>query len=153
MSLAHTYPDLAPASPPPAGGGERSPGAAKSPGEQPLGRFKRTCPECGTEHRAARHDAQFCGAVCRKAFNNRRLVRGAELYDLFMTLRYERAYAVKARVWQLLCRLAKAYREEDEERRGGRKSWGNAGDVVARRPWLLSDVIGRNLRWNRPDVR
>jgi hypothetical protein len=62
-----------------------------------------TCTECGAPFlahaRLARH-AEFCGTECRKAFNNRRAMRGATLYDLFMTLRYERGLAAKLHVWR-----------------------------------------------------
>jgi hypothetical protein len=51
------------------------------------------------------------------------MVRGAELYDLFMGLRYERAAANEDKVWSAMTNLARAYRDADVALRDGRKSW------------------------------
>lgn len=115
-------------------------------------RWKRTCPECGESHEAHRADADFCSGPCRKAFNNRRLVRGAELYDLMMVLRHERGVAKALGVWRLVCRLTQGYRDEDVRERAGRPSWRPARKVIARHPYLDATVVS-NTTWKRPDVR
>lgn len=113
--------------------------------------FQRTCTECGALHVAAAKHADFCGAPCRKAFNNRRLTRGAELYDLVMVLRHERGVARAMKVWGLICRLAQGFREEDHRERAGRKSWRSAHAVMERRPYLRATVVS-NTTWRRPAV-
>lgn len=129
------------------------PAPSPPPGEHPSPRrFKRVCPECGVPHLAAKRSAEFCSGACRKAFNNRRLIRGAELYDLFMTLRHERPLAKALGVWRLLCRFSQAYREEDVRQRDGRPSWRPAKEVIARRPYLHATNLG-TFTWKKPDVR
>ena len=83
--------------------------------------IKRKCIECGTYFVAKKEHARFCSTRCRKAFNNRRMTRGAELYDIFMALRYERKWAQAVGAWQLICRLVSVWRQQDE--REGRKSY------------------------------
>ena len=58
-----------------------------------MSKLKKHCHECGAEYETVKHDARFCGTKCRKSYNNRRAVRGAELYDLFMASRYDREWA------------------------------------------------------------
>jgi hypothetical protein len=50
--------------------------------------FKKTCDECAEEFTSKKREARFCCTACRKTYNNRRAVRGAELYDLMMACRY-----------------------------------------------------------------
>lgn len=107
------------------------------------GRFKRVCAECGQSFRAHRDHAEFCTVECRKAFNNRRALRGAELYDLFMCLRYERGIARALKVWNLLCRMAQGFREDDQREREGRNSWRPARQVLDRHTYLHSTVVSR----------
>jgi hypothetical protein len=104
-------------------------------------RFRRICSECGVEFRAAMKHADFCGTACRKLFNNRRLTRGAELYDLIMVLRFDRGPAQLLKVWNLICRLASEYRAEDQRERAGRKSWRSAREIIDRRPYLAGTVV------------
>ena len=110
------------------------------------------CAECGAPFlahaRLARH-AEFCGDACRKGFNNRRAMRGAVLFDLFMTLRYERGLAQKLHVWKMICRLAMDWRTEDKQQREGRKSWRNAKAVLAERPYL-HNITMSDATWRRP---
>jgi predicted nucleic acid-binding Zn ribbon protein len=115
-------------------------------------RFKRVCPECGTPHTAIRRDAEFCGDACRKVFNNRRAVRGAELYDLFMVIRCERGVAQALGVWKLLCRLAQGYREDDVREREGRPSWRPAKRVLERHAYLYADRL-QSRTWKKPNVQ
>ena len=92
--------------------------------------------ECGTSFRASVKSAEFCGQQCRKVFNNRRQTRGADLYDLLMSLRYEREASKREpgrpSVFTMLCRMARDFRDEDREKRSGRKSWRPARKVLAR---------------------
>lgn len=83
----------------------------------------RCCNECGLPYRPRREDEFFCSTTCRKTFDNRAMVRGRELYHLFMVMRYERRLAKAYGVWAIMCRLAKTWYEEDEAKRDGRKSW------------------------------
>lgn len=65
----------------------------------------------------------FCSSPCRQSFNNRRMQRGAELYDLFRALRRERAKAKALNIWTLMCQLERKWNDEDGEKRDGRKSY------------------------------
>lgn len=92
----------------------------------------RCCKECRSPLAAdADYRADFCGTPCRNSFNNRRMRRGAELYDLFMSLRYERTLAKTLKLWSTICALAQRWREEDRE--AGRKSWKSPHEVLNRR--------------------
>lgn len=150
MTLAYLTPSPPPL-PPQAAAITPPAQAASGPGEAPSRRFKRTCAECGTPFLAAKRWGEFCSAEHRKTFNNRRLTRGAEIYDLFMCLRNERPLATALGVWKLLCRLAQAYREEDERERAGRRSWRDPKQMLAERPWLRADRLG-TYRWKKPNV-
>ena len=101
------------------------------------------CQECGgsTAHKL---NASFCSDHHRKDFNNRRLVRGAELYDLLMAWRYERALAAKLHVWRAACRLMAKYRAEDRDARAGRKSWNPARVILHRHTYLSAQVMTDN---------
>lgn len=81
---------------------------------------------------------RFCGQPCRLKFNNRRLQRGAELYDLFMSMRYDREAAKRLGVWALMCRMAQQMREDDFKDRGGRKSLRQPSEVLKDRADLRS---------------
>lgn len=65
---------------------------------------------------------KFCSKACGKIFNNRRAMRGAEMYDLVMAGRFERA--THAGMWRpTLTLLASHYREKDKSERNGMQSW------------------------------
>lgn len=86
----------------------------------------RVCAECGgsiTVKPGYRGPVvKFCSAPCRKAFNNRRMTRGAELYDILMSGRFERA--THAGSWRpLMTQIATHYRDKDKAERDGRQSW------------------------------
>lgn len=76
--------------------------------------FNITCAECGGPgHGTSRNYAQrFCSTACRKEWQNRRAVRGAELYDMFMTMRFDRANAKG--VYAVMCRMASEWNEQDK---------------------------------------
>ena len=100
------------------------------------------CLECGKSLEAMqRLSAAFCCTACRRAWNNRRMVRGAELFDLYMAQRYERGAAQAAQVMTLISRLAATYRAEDERDRDGRRSWQTIRAVLDRRPSLRAIVV------------
>lgn len=104
----------------------------------------RTCCECGTVYAPGRaHESFFCSSDCRQAWNNRRAKRGAELYDLFMALRYERGLSQVLGLWSLICRMAQAWRDEDVAKRDGRKSWGDAKTVCERNVRYRATVVHR----------
>lgn len=110
------------------------------------------CLECGGEFSAhptlAKH-AEFCSPACRKAFNNRRMVRGAELYDLIMALRCDRKAATAFKVWKMICRMISDFRSEDDRERAGRHSWRHPRVVLARHPYLSAIVLTNNIAGNR----
>lgn len=95
------------------------------------------CTECGEMHA---RDGTFCSTRCRMAFNNRRLQRGAELYDIYMAYRFERELAGKLGLWQVAHRLVSNFRNEDKALRDGRKSWRNPRIVLEERPYLKAIV-------------
>lgn len=78
------------------------------------------CRECGVQHNTK---GAFCCTPCRQSWNNRRLQRGAALYDLFMIVRYQRGVAKLYGIWTIVCRVAQTWREEDVRERAGRQSW------------------------------
>lgn len=100
----------------------------------------RLCLECG-QTVAAAGEAIFCTAVCRSQWNNRRLKRGAELYDLFMAHRFDRKAAGEAKVISLMNRLASNFRREDQDTRGGRRSWRPLRAVLGDHPSLRAVVV------------
>lgn len=100
------------------------------------------CAECGAAFTPRRLEGVFCSARCRKAFNNRRMQRGAELYDLVMAWRFEREEAAQRGVLKRIARLASDFRERDHDERAGRKSWRPARLVLARRPDLAATFRG-----------
>ena len=97
----------------------------------------RCCNECGEAYTPTRKDELFCSIPCRKSFDNRAMVRGRELYHLFMALRYERGLAKLLGLWAIMCRMAMVWREEDIVERAGRHSWQRPSKVVERLPVVL----------------
>lgn len=81
------------------------------------------CLECGGALTARRAGQEFCKPTCRQTFNNRRMQRGAEAYDLFRALRRERGDAKNLNLWTELCRLELKWQTEDEAQRPGRRSY------------------------------
>lgn len=71
------------------------------------------------------------------------MTRGAELYDLFMCLRFDRKRAQSIGLWTLICRMAWFFRDEDRRIRGGRRSWRNPSAVMADRPFLRATILHR----------
>jgi hypothetical protein len=104
-----------------------------------------TCRECGTAFIGRRATRAFCCAACRRTFNHRRLLRGADFYDLFMAMRFEREIAADEGAWTLLCKMAAAFKSEDDHERDGRKSWDDVAVISARNPHLQSVVVEVNV--------
>lgn len=95
------------------------------------------CDECQkllrADHKAG---ARFCCAACRINWRNRRMSRGADLYDAFMALRFDREDAVAHGMDVLMKRMAAGWIKEDEE--AGRKSYFPARTTMDRH----SDYFG-----------
>jgi hypothetical protein len=119
-----------------------APGPAPHGHNRPPGQ-RRVCTECGDPFDALQPHGLFCSNTCRGRFNNRRLQRGAEIYDLIMALRYERGLAKGMHLWTAICRLASAFRAEDQHERAGRKSWRAPKDVISAKPFLTASVMLR----------
>lgn len=118
-----------------------APPSAPQGGDAAAPGFHRTCSECGRSYTAAKQHGDFCAGDCRKAWNNRRMTRGAEVYDLLMAWRYDRKVSGAVKAWTLLCRMARGFREQDRREREGRHSWRPAPEVLARRPYLNAAVM------------
>lgn len=106
---------------------------------------RRCCRDCGAEIRPETRSREFCSATCRSTFHNRRKQRGADFYDLFMALRFDRTEAQDKGAWSLMCRMAATFKLEDQYERGGLPSWDTIGSVRARNPHLDATVVGLNV--------
>lgn len=92
-----------------------------------------TCRECGAEiapQKGAGAPKQYCRPECKRTWQNRKALRGRELYDFVMAWRFERD---RTDMLGQLTRLASAYRDADNALRKGRKSW-NAEEAQMRLP-------------------
>lgn len=107
-------------------------------------KFIVTCRECGGKAHVSRPDARFCSSACKAAFNNRRAMRGAQLYDLMMANRHERGVAKLLGIWTLITRLTMYWREQDVAERGGRRSWVAPQEAVEANNWANATVVNRN---------
>lgn len=114
--------------------------AAKAPK-----RWHRACLECGAPYTALTKKSDFCCERHRSQFNNRRLKRGAEFYDLIMDMSYNRAEARALNTFTKIGRLAYYFRREDIEKRDGRHSWKPARHILESRPYL-DTAISRTRR-------
>jgi triphosphoribosyl-dephospho-CoA synthetase len=88
-------------------------------------RFTKVCCECAETFVTNVRNAKSCSTACRKSMNNRRAVRGAELYDLVMKMRFDRKTAAADGTWTHICALASAYNDADKcaNEGRGRTSW------------------------------
>ena len=105
------------------------------------------CLECGEPCGSRARRADFCSSPCRKAFNNRRMTRGAELYDLVMANRYDRELATELGVYTLITRMTLKFHEQDEKERAGRKSWRHPKTIIRRHPYLKAEVLKQVKRY------
>ena len=69
--------------------------------------FNKKCSYCGLVFTSKKREARFCNTFCRKKFNNRRMTRGAQLYDLLMELHHNEDKGIHAQLDALkkLCSL------------------------------------------------
>lgn len=88
--------------------------------------------------------ASFCSRDCRNSYTNRRRTRGAEIYDLFMTLRYDRPRAKIMNIWSKLCRMAAEFKRQDDE--AGRQSWNDPAVTLQNRPDLEAHILNHGSR-------
>lgn len=80
------------------------------------------CQECDASMEPShRPERVFCSRKCKNDHVNRRKLRGAELYDLFMNIRFDREGSKDAGLWAVMCRMASEWREQD--RKEGVKSF------------------------------
>lgn len=112
------------------------------------------CPECGNAVSGSRQpDKMFCSSACRQSFNNRRMKRGAEIYDLFRALRRERSRAKALNLWTMICRLELEWQIEDERERPGRKSYADPEKALAnlfdKGSIQRGEIIAANMRAGR----
>jgi hypothetical protein len=108
-----------------------------------------TCRECNAGFQAQRTTREFCCTGCRRAFNNRRMLRGLLALDLVMAHRFDRKAFEAAGGRKLLSRLASIYRAEDDRDRSGRKSWDDLAKVLERNPYLSATVVETNVAGTR----
>lgn len=99
------------------------------------------CRGCGLEFQP-REGVLFCSVPCRKSFNNRRMIRGAAVYDLFMAMRYDRGAAKRLGIFAAMCALGQQYRQEDRELRHGVVSWLNPEAVLASKSLAKGAEVG-----------
>jgi hypothetical protein len=110
----------------------------------------RCCRECGASFSAKRDTREYCDASCRRTWNNRRVSRGAILFDAVMAWRFERNAFEEVCGRRLFSQLASVFRAEDERQRAGRRSWDDARRVKQRNPEIFASVvIGTNVAGNR----
>lgn len=102
------------------------------------------CKDCGCAIPSESKSRDFCTSSCRSNYHNRRKQRGADLYDLFMALRFDRAAAQEQGAWSLMCRMAAQFRMEDQRDRGGLPSWDSVKDVRERSPQMNVMVVATN---------
>jgi hypothetical protein len=102
-----------------------------------------TCRECGKALDNTK-PSFFCDTGCRVSWRNRRASRGADLYDLFMAMRYDRTEAKELGLWNLMCRMASSWHEEDLE--AGRQSYFSPREASARQNHHRATVVGRMSR-------
>jgi hypothetical protein len=107
--------------------------------------FRRACRECGESFGTDRREAAFCTSPCRMKFQNRRRDRGADLYDLFMAVRYERGLAKVHGIWSLMCRLGQHWRDEDQAERDGRQSWTPFGEIKSSGKFTFLSYVTKHL--------
>lgn len=89
-----------------------------------------TCAECGKPFKAMQPRAAYCGAPCRRKFNNRRRDRGAVLYDALMATRFDPKD--KRPDNGVVNALLDAYRTADTAARAARPSW---------QPWHFAQMV------------
>ena len=92
--------------------------------------MSRECLECGGSipKRKTGKPAEFCSGPCRQSWKNRRMLRGAIIYDLVMDWRFNRGDTGPDAL-KLLCKAAATFNHEDKTERDGRRSNRRYDDV------------------------
>jgi hypothetical protein len=103
----------------------------------------KTCRECGAAFKARRASAEFCSKTCRADFHNRRARQGADLFDVLMAWRFDRANAKG--LLTLLCRMASAFKADEKRDRDGRPSWNNADRLKMHHVHFRATVVARDI--------
>lgn len=89
----------------------------------------RQCRECG-EPLAVKsgpgRPRKYCSVACNKLFDNRRMTRGALMYDLVMMWRWDRPAERKHDIRKLMGRVASEYFTEDQRW----PTWRDIDDVL-----------------------
>ena len=100
------------------------------------------CAECAKsfEKNPAR-ESRFCSSSCRYTWANRRKMRGAELYDLLMAMRFRRGPAKALGLWALICRMCSVWNDEDKA--VGRSSFLEPEDAKMRAGQYLGTIVQR----------
>jgi hypothetical protein len=106
------------------------------------------CRECKTKFEARRASKEFCCTACRQRFNNRRMTRGVEIYDLAMQWRDDRADTAAL---TLLCRMLAKFKDEDS--RAARVSWNRTASVIRDKPYLAATLLDANVAGMRRKAR
>jgi hypothetical protein len=86
-------------------------------------KFAPKCIECDKVFPTNNSKAKSCSADCRKAFANRRMLRGAALYDLLYISRFDRSKVSKERADEFhnaAYKLLRAFADFDKKNRPGR---------------------------------
>jgi len=89
-----------------------------------------TCRECGGTFSAKSYNMDFCGADCRRVFNNRRMTRGAVLYDLLMLEAGNPDMFAKSKMEGRAQNAIKRFLQEDANA-GRKRSWKRFEDLQA----------------------
>lgn len=77
--------------------------------------------------------------------------RGADLYDCFMALRYDREAAKDAGLWALMCRMAQSFHDEDKA--AGRRSYFRPKETTQRNVRYAATVLAPGRFKNKAHVK
>jgi hypothetical protein len=102
-----------------------------------MAKITTTCSECGETFETQSHNpSKFCCSSCRKTWQNRRMLRGAILYDMMMEHRYNRKAEDSSEIRNVMYSLLAEWRAEDQEERIGKRTWLDPRAWIAKNPWL-----------------
>lgn len=108
------------------------------------------CAECNAVYEPAKAGQRFCSATCSKAFNNRRMTRGAILLDLLMTDYTNRQHPMResGTLQKVARRLLSRWRDED--RAAGREHCADPTAMIRNDMTLTMDAIYADRNpWSR----
>ena len=104
--------------------------------------YKRTCLECKGDFTSRQFNSDFCCGVCRRTFNNRRVQRGAVIYDLLMIEATDLERFESLRLDGRVSAMIEAFKQEDEAA-GRVRSHKRAADVQADTAHLMISILNR----------